>query len=312
VLTSAALGLRVDSWTAEIFAALRERKIEPILLKGPAIARWLYPESPRSRSYVDVDLLVDPARLHDTHETLFGLGFKAQPTELPHGDEPHARPFERPADSAAVDLHRVLHGMEHISPAQVWRVVSRDAVTITVANTPVSIPSEAVRTLHLVLHLSPRDGPGSKAWADLGRGLEIVPLDAWHHAACLARELGIAGEMGHRLSRMPDASSLLVALSLPTRETRLHAATRIAQRGERVPGLVSLLKLAGRTGAQSRLAYLRSKLFPPRAVLHVIYPNAGSGHAALALMRSRRIASCVVGLPRALYGLYDEMRAKGR
>lgn len=51
--------LAVDRVTAEVVPALAAVGIRPILLKGPSIARWLYPSG--GRSYGDTDLLVPPA-----------------------------------------------------------------------------------------------------------------------------------------------------------------------------------------------------------------------------------------------------------
>ena len=50
----------VDWCTARVVRALRDRGVRPLLLKGPAVATWLYAENPRVRAYTDVDLLVAP------------------------------------------------------------------------------------------------------------------------------------------------------------------------------------------------------------------------------------------------------------
>jgi Uncharacterised nucleotidyltransferase len=55
-LVAAGVSLHLDAVTTEVVLALREAGIPSVLLRGPAIARWLY-EDPTERSYVDTDLL---------------------------------------------------------------------------------------------------------------------------------------------------------------------------------------------------------------------------------------------------------------
>ncbi len=52
--------LLVDQVTAEVIAALRERQVAGILLKGPSIAAWLYDDG-ALRSYNDCDLSWRPS-----------------------------------------------------------------------------------------------------------------------------------------------------------------------------------------------------------------------------------------------------------
>src|SRR5437667_12114242 len=52
----------IDVVTAEVSEALRAAGMRCILLKGPALTRWLYPRG-EERSYLDVDLLVSEANL---------------------------------------------------------------------------------------------------------------------------------------------------------------------------------------------------------------------------------------------------------
>src|SRR4051794_29731344 len=105
---------RVDTWAAEAVAALRVAGISALLLKGPAISRWLYPGNVASRPYLDVDLLVSPADYAGAETVLASLGYEGQGPAFIEGDLPHARPFVRDSDGAMVDLHRVLHGMENV------------------------------------------------------------------------------------------------------------------------------------------------------------------------------------------------------
>lgn len=67
--------LKIDWITGQVVARFRDAGIDPILLKGPVHARWLYPEEPSRRSYGDADLLVPPAELSICEGRLAEMGF---------------------------------------------------------------------------------------------------------------------------------------------------------------------------------------------------------------------------------------------
>src|SRR3954468_19053260 len=70
----AADNLRVDAATAEVARALDAAAIPHILLKGPSVARWLYPEG--GRGYSDSDLLVSPSSVQAAEAVLESMGFR--------------------------------------------------------------------------------------------------------------------------------------------------------------------------------------------------------------------------------------------
>ena len=98
--------------TAEVVTAFKDAGIPTILLKGPSIARWLYPAG--GRTYRDTDLLVPPSQFADAGSVLRSLGFtdlledfhpcerSAQAVETPFTRAPG--PGARPGGQ--VDLHR--------------------------------------------------------------------------------------------------------------------------------------------------------------------------------------------------------------
>jgi len=94
-ISAAAHSLAVDQVTAEVVTALRARAIEPVLLKGPSFADWLYPDG-LLRPYVDSDLLVAPAQQDAAAETLRSLGFTdgMAAAAAPERDD-HSRTFHR-------------------------------------------------------------------------------------------------------------------------------------------------------------------------------------------------------------------------
>jgi hypothetical protein len=260
----------------------------------------LYAADPQARTYADVDIIVAPKQLSRARNVLLELGFARYGVDMLAVDEPHARHFQRAADGAAVDLHRSLHATEHLASERVWRAISTDTETIVVADVEVEIPSVAVRALHLVLHVSPADGPGSKPWLDLERGLQLIDKDVWQAAARVAADLEIAGELAHRLARLPQARTLLAQLDLPHGETSLHASLRIAHSGGSVPGLMPLLRLTALPDRRSQLAYVRDKLFPPARFLLAHDKPARHRGWALSAARIAWITTRLAWLPGAL------------
>src|SRR3954454_5007340 len=97
----------IDRVTAEVVDAFEQAGIHPLLLKGPAIAAWLY-NGDEVRPYGDSDLMVAPDRHGDAVAILSGLGFVNELASMKHprmesgGSEPWVRGSEH------VDLHTTL------------------------------------------------------------------------------------------------------------------------------------------------------------------------------------------------------------
>lgn len=201
----------VDWYTAQVVEALRARGVEPILLKGPAIRRWLYIDAPGERGYLDADVLVPSGQLRAAAGVLSELGFRH---EGDRGLEPAslwATGWRRDADGAAIDLHRTLHGCEH-STVDPWPVVRDGAVEEEVGGVRVLVPSIPVRAVQIVL-VSPADRPWRR-WDDLRRVLDRLSLEDWVEAAAVARRLGVERQFGYRLSQSPAGPEFARRLGL--------------------------------------------------------------------------------------------------
>ena len=107
-LAPAIATLQLDLLAAEVAGAFGERGIRVILLKGPALAAWLYEDA--FRGYGDVDLLLEEGRMGDAEEALAELGFRyGQPgwRELAHSwKRPRRRPSTCTARSSGSLLRR--------------------------------------------------------------------------------------------------------------------------------------------------------------------------------------------------------------
>jgi len=268
----------VDWCTARVVQALHERDVRPLLLKGPALAAWLYPENPRSRAYADMDLLVPPTARASAERALTELGYVPPARRVWLRDEPpHAVTWVRPGDGSLVDLHRTIHGCERLDDAFVWEVVSAGALTIPVAGVDVLVPAEGVRALHLGLHAIP--GWGDHVFVDLERAIATLDRSVWEQAASVARRLGVDDEFGFRLGSVPGGATLAGELGLSVSAPRRSSAVSFAMT---LPGW------------RARTRYLVQKVFPPPAYLRSV-GDVGPGRLALVKAYAGRVARAARG-----------------
>src|SRR4051794_34512827 len=102
--------LAADVVAAEVVPAFERRGIEGLVLRGPAIALWLYREG--ERDYGDVDLLVQAGSLAQAEQILESLGFEGDSlASASAGRRRHAEMWRR-GSAPAVDLHRTIVGAE--------------------------------------------------------------------------------------------------------------------------------------------------------------------------------------------------------
>jgi hypothetical protein len=307
-----ALRLRVDGWTAEVVGAMHGEGIRPILLKGPVIARWLYPDEPAARGYCDCDLLVGPEDGERARALLAALGFVVQPHPALAPDEHHARIFIRPADGANVDLHRRLHGMQAVADAQVWAAARQHVETMELGRVGVDVPDPVLRALTVALHPEPQDGPHSKPWRDLARALGRVDDAVWQASLELARELRIERELAARLRRLPAGAELADRLGVTAAGSAYYNVLGAVNAGRAPRGVLTIANLRALPAGSARRRYVISKLVPP-APEHPDDPTAGGREAAGTLIsRALRIGALAIGFPRALWVYRRERNRRPR
>jgi hypothetical protein len=265
----------IDVMTADLCDAFGVEGIRCILLKGPAIARWLYLR-PAERSYLDVDLLVPEAQLARAERLLERKGFKRLGREAIPGDWPkHAHNWIRP-DGAVLDLHYTIPGAG-VPPSDVWDVLRGRVETMIVANRSVDVLDEGARALLVALHAW-KDGRVRQARADLALALDRLPRGAWEDAAGLADSLQALEGMAAGLEREPAGRSLARDLHLPT-----ERSTAVALRAEGAPPLAVGIDWFIRTpGWREKTALVIRKVFPPPAFLRDWSPLAERGPIGLA------------------------------
>jgi hypothetical protein len=277
---------------------MRARGIRAVLLKGPAISRWLYSGADR-RTYADIDLMVSPGDTEAAGELLSELGFVARPSPPLEAHVWHARPYLR-GDGAQVDLHRTLHGLQGVPSERVWRVVSAGTEIIRVGHLDVEIPGIPVRILHLVLHLGQSDGAPSRAWRDLDRGLKKCDNEEWRAAVEVARQLGVENELAVRLRRLPEGAKLADEFGLTRRGSQYYQLRTAIDRGRAPMSSHSIFAFTALPDTRSRLTYLRGKLLPGAEALRERSGLARRGHTSLAA--TLHIARVLTRVPATLAG----------
>ena len=185
--------LALDSATAELVRLLRDGGVRAIVLKGPAIARLLYGDAPRSHD--DIDLLVAPTDVGRAGERLSTLGFRLATVS------DYAQPWIR-ADGVTVDLHTTLIGLG-ASPERAWDELARATERLQLRDAEVEVLAPEAVAMHVALHAAQHGVLAGKALTDLTLALERLPEEVWTRAADLARRLEAAPAFAAGLRLVP-------------------------------------------------------------------------------------------------------------
>ncbi len=230
----AATSFRVDAVTAEVTRALAAESIPSILVKGPAIATWLYAgEAPRL--YGDTDLLVRREDWDRVMEIVQALGFEDElgPMAHPRMESGAGYPWGRSSDDAHLDLHYTLFGIG-VEPEALWDAFAEEAVEESVGGTKVRMPSHPARLLHIVLHAVQHGGDFHagedevefKPMQDLALALAKAPRESWTEAHALAERLEAGAVFASGLDLLPEGRELAAAIGIDG-ERSADAALRL-------------------------------------------------------------------------------------
>ena len=275
----------LDAAGARALTALEEAGVGALLVKGPLLAQRLYRPG-EHRSYLDIDILVDPRRLDRARAVLEELGYNRTGTEEAGVDD-FLGVLDAEAwgadDGCGIDLHWRLAGWS-ADPVAVWDVVHPGRDVIELAGRRVSAFGSDALTVHVATHAA-QSGPSDvKALGDLTRAIERWPLARWQAAARLAEAVDATGALGAGLRLLPTGEEIAAKLGLPASE-RLDWAIR--NRAVRPRGTFHVRGLVEAGGWPERLRILRGSLLPNRAWITAQMPwarrNAPSLVAAYAL-----------------------------
>ena len=260
----AARTLSIDRVTAEVVSAFDAAGIASILLKGPSIARWLYPEG--GRSYCDSDLLVPPGELDHAKAVLGGLGFVGAQDAWSRFEVPienHASTFVRGGaghrNPGTIDLHHTM-GPIPTPDDKVWEVFCTHRLPLLVGGVEVQVLDRIGVALQIVLHAL-HHGGGSHTLEDLRRLVDTLPPGDWPEVARLAATLGVEEALALGLRLNPAGAQIAGRLGLADRsvETTMWWGS-FAPRGARSLSIVA----ASRT-TREKLGVTWWTIFPSRA-----------------------------------------------
>jgi hypothetical protein len=283
-LLAVGVSLRLDAVTAEVVTALRAAGIESVLLRGPAIARWLY-EDTNARLYVDVDLLVPHGHIERAEEVLVALGFSDHTVEgvLAHDRPTYAHTWLR-GDGSAVDLHYTLLGVR-LAPERVWEALAAETEAISVHGTEARVAGSSGRALVVALHAAHHGAGVGQPLDDLARALELLPAELWEEASELAAQLEAQEAFATGLRLLEPGREVAHSLGLPptrSTETALRASTP-------PPMALGFDWLATTPGMHAKAGLVARKIVPAPRFMRAWSPLARRGRAGLAAAYAWRL-----------------------
>jgi hypothetical protein len=274
-LTWAAASFAVDAQTAAVTRELEAAGVRSILLKGPAIAEWLW-KGRGIRAYADTDLLIAPQDWQRTLELLRALGFQDENSGgHPRMESHHSYPLARGHEN--VDLHTTLWGIR-AQPETVWRVLSADTEQMRVGGHTVEVLGQGARALHVTLHAAQHGPLARKPMGDLALALDILPEEVWRDALRVAIEVDAADVFATALKHTPQGTALAHRLGVADRDS-IDALIRLSQ----VPLTEGFQELATTPGLRPKLVLLRKELAPSPEFMRWWSPLARRGRLGLAL-----------------------------
>jgi hypothetical protein len=272
----AAETLAIDALTARMTELFESRGIETIVLKGPAVADWLYRDRP-IRAYGDSDLLMAPENWERAHDIMKELGFvdALGPLAHPRMESVTSHAWVRGQEN--VDLHCTMWGIG-AEPAKVWELLSARTAPMNVGGRDVRVLAPAPRALHLGLHAAQHGDEPGKALDDISLAIAQLPHDTWVEAAELAAELDATAAFAAGLLANPDGRELAERLGISDARS-----VDALLRGADVPLAQGFNELAATPGMRAKLGLMVDELFPSPEFMRWWSPLAGRGRLGLAL-----------------------------
>jgi hypothetical protein len=140
---------RLAAQLTETVAAMNDRGVTPVLLKGAAMLATAASPHWGSRLMSDLDIMVWPDQIEATLDALFALGY-GEHFLTPPGDGKWYMELKRPSDVGMVDLHRALPG-----PAFFYRPsgdAKQHCKMMPIGRGRAYIPSATYQALILTIH----------------------------------------------------------------------------------------------------------------------------------------------------------------
>lgn len=304
-MLSAGRTLAVDAETLRVVEAMESRGVRPILLRGAAFADLLECAA-GERSYVDTDLLIEPAAFSVAEKALRQLGYHESELErlFTEGRPQHAHTWI--SERGAVDLHRTLIGVP-LEPERVWHVLRGRTERLTLLGRDVEVLTRTGRAFALALHAAQHPGDAG-VQEDVRRAVALLPSSTWQEAASLSTQLDAEASFAAGLRMTPSGAELADGLLLEKdpRSARLG-------RGSDAFHLAQGLRWFGQQqGLKAKLRYVRTKALPHRMQMQRRSTLARRGRVGLALAHVYRWLTLAAYLPQAVRVLIRLGRERSR
>jgi hypothetical protein len=299
----------LDVAAAEALDAFEAAGVQSLLLKGAALARFLY-AAEQQRGYSDVDLLVAPDHLAAARRALSALGYTN--TTAARGVEDiagavHADTWVRRNQTIGplmIDLHSRLPGV-NAPPDLAWQVLASRQVEIELGGRHASVLPREGLALHVATHAAQHGPDDPRPLADLRRALDHWPPAVWQDAAQLAGALEAVAAFAAGLRLVPEGARVASVLELPPTD---DIEWEMRHRDVRPRGTFHFQALVEARGVRERARLLRRSLLPKREWIVWEDPRAARGGVALARARVRHMLRVPVWGVSAL--LYRRRRAR--
>jgi hypothetical protein len=265
--TTTAHNLELAEEVRSVGAALDEAQIPWIPLKGAALLALDVYRDFGARPTSDIDVITDPADRTRVERTLRALGFG----QLSHGGSKHLPPFER--GNLLVEVHE----------SAFWRLPDGSPTPLSEMRDEAGGPRLDQTVAHLVHHALESSVPTPallvKTLCDLNEVRLRVVSNA-EAAGAIASACQRAGLQFH-LSSFAGALHILLDEPAPegwaTSDARHRGGLLLDRCRPLEPADTEALRVSARVAAMLRqpwpitAGFLRSHLFPPRAVMEAAY-----------------------------------------
>lgn len=280
---------------ARVVHALAQAGVPTLLLKGGALAQWLYP-SAHLRPRVDIDLLfVDEAAVERGEAALRPLGYAAtDPSAGPRtGYERSLHRTDANGQAHHVDAHWRLSNLAVFADALHWDDLAPAAIALPAIDPAARGPGPVHALLHACVHRIanlPAE-PGSNAHGDRLLWLYDIDLlarrlapDKVESLRRIAIERGLAGACadGLRHAQAAFATPLPEAAMRSLEEAAHGESFDVGKARQRWYQEWRNLRAVS---PRERLAWARERLFPNADYMRDQYPSKGAAGLAWAYLR---------------------------
>ena len=295
-----ARNLSLDRLSAEIAGAFAVEGIESLVLKGPALAEWLYPGE--VRPYGDSDLMVVPGDWGRAVGVLERLGFRnyLEPMAHPRMESFASTAFLRGEDN--VDLHCTLHGLDG-NADEIAASLMGTAERLAIGGAELRVPDRAALLLNVALHAA-HHGHG-KTIEDLRRAIRHADERLWWQALEQAQAFDGIPAFASGLRLLPEGVELTRRLGIAgVRSTRHELRRHGIPTAEGIDALLS-----PGLGVRQRLATLARELFPSPDFMRWWTPLARHGRLGLVAAYVWRPIWLLLHAPRGILAWWRVRRA---